>query len=123
MDTDRANQEEELKIKTRAKQAKPVTKLLCGRIPADLKDLGLQVHAHDPKKYINFDKLMIGKGFKTGNLKFTFTNRNFINWGEKIKHHFEARSIEVNRSMIIGRHKLKGSRNEYSKTLQPSPNS
>lgn len=84
MDTARANQGEELEINTRdptensmeQKKQKPVTKLLYGGIPPDPKDLGLQIYVHVPKKYINYDNIIIGKEIKTGNLKFTFTNRN-----------------------------------------------
>jgi len=128
MDNDKADQEEELEINTadppddnkEQRKTKLVTKLLYGGIPADPKDIGLQIYAHDPKKYINFDNIMIGKEIKAGNLKFTFTNCNFRNREEKIKRHLEAGSIEVNGSMIIGRHKLKGIRNEFADTQQPT---
>lgn len=75
---------------------------------------------HDPQKYANYDKIMIGKEIKAGNIKFLYTNRNYKNREEKIKRHLEAGSIEVHGKMIQGRHKLKGIRNEYSETTQPS---
>lgn len=66
---------------------------------------------------------MIGREIKAGNLKFTFTNKNLINREEKIKHHLEAGSIEVHGTMIIGLHKLKGIRNKYAETTQPTSKS
>lgn len=127
MDTDAITQEEELEINSAAQEPsenkeqrkpKPMTKILYGGVPADPEDIGLQLYAHDPKKYFNHDKIMIGKGMKAGNIKFLFTNRNFITKEEKIKRHLEAGSIEVHGKIILGRHKLKGIRNEYSETVQ-----
>lgn len=70
------------------KKPKPVTKILYGGIPANPEDLGLQLYAHDPKKYTNYNKIMIRKEIKAGNIKFLFVNRNFIN-KERIKRQLE----------------------------------
>lgn len=43
------------------RKAKPITRLLFGGIPADPEELGLQIYAHDPRIYANFDKIMTGK--------------------------------------------------------------
>lgn len=55
-----------------------------------------------------------------GNIKFLFTNRQYINKEEKIKRQLETGAIEAHSRMVSGRHKLKGIRNEYSETTQPS---
>lgn len=130
MDTDNVTQEEELEINfpsqeqtptsTEQRKPKPGTRLLYGGIPADPEELGLQIYAHDPKKYANYDKIMIGKEIKTGNLNLLFTNRNYMHKEEKIKRHLEAGSLEVNGRLIVGRHKLKGVRNEYAEIMQSS---
>lgn len=62
----------------------------------------------------------MAKKLKPATSNFPFTNCNFINREEKIKRHLEAGSTDVHGRMILARHKLKGIRNEYSETIQPS---
>lgn len=77
MDTEATTQEEELEINltetTTAldqRKSKSVTKILYGGVPANPKDPGLETFARDPKKYIDYDKIMIGKEIKGGNISF-----------------------------------------------------
>lgn len=45
---------------------------------------------------------MISKEVKAGNIKFLYTNHQFINKEENIKLHLEAGSIEVHGEMVQG---------------------
>lgn len=106
--------------KYRSEKTKARTKIHYVGISANPEDLGLQLYTHDPKKYCTYDKMMIGKEVKAGNIKFLFTNRHFMNNEEKIKRQLEAGAIGVHGKMVIARHKWKGIRHEYSAMMQLS---
>lgn len=86
-------------------KTKPTKKILYGGIPANPTDIGLQLFAHDPKKYATFGKHMLGKEIKNDQIKFQFTNKKYMHMENKIK--------VLEAKMIQQRHKLIGIINRY----------
>lgn len=100
-------------------KTKPTKKILYGGIPTNPTDIGLQLFAHDPKKYATFGKHMLGKEIKNDQIKFQFTNKKYLHMENKIKALLDAGSIEITAEMIQQRHNLKEIGDECCEILTP----